>query len=274
MISMEGFSFWELKHEGKLDLFGLLESLAYRYRVRGMGLWNAFFPGQAQRQEVPEEYIQKIRNTANALGLEIPNLHCDNCSVCSNDPEEQEANRKYAMHMLRVGVKLGVKGVRIDWGVRAETLTPRQEERLVNTYREFCAFGEEHGIKVGPENHFGASIHPDLLLRVGREISSPAYGVLLHLGRWAADVSPAQMLEAERAIAPLAMHCHVDLRVDSSISDLSLEDRLRNIREAGYAGWYGVEHAPIGHTHAVNEALLHRLQLALQRLESKGAEEE
>ena len=71
MISMEGFSFWELKHEGKLDLFGLLESLAYRYRVRGMGLWNAFFPGQAQRQEVPEEYIQKIRNTANALGLEI-----------------------------------------------------------------------------------------------------------------------------------------------------------------------------------------------------------
>ena len=35
-----------------------------------------------------------------------------------------------------------------------------------------------------------------------------------------------------------------------------------------------IEHAPIGHTHAVNEALLHRLQLALQRLESKGAEEE
>ena len=59
MISMEGFSFWELKHEGKLDLFGLLESLAYRYRVRGMGLWNAFFPGQAQRQEVPEEYSKK-----------------------------------------------------------------------------------------------------------------------------------------------------------------------------------------------------------------------
>ena len=79
-----------------------------------------------------EEYIQKIRNTANALGLEIPNLHCDNCSVCSNDPEEQEANRKYAMHMLRVGVKLGVKGVRIDWGVRAETLTPRQFAELID----------------------------------------------------------------------------------------------------------------------------------------------
>ena len=139
----------------------------------------------------------------------------------------------------------------------------------METYREFCAFGEDHGMKVGPENHFGASMHPDLLLRVSREIQSPAYGVLLHLGRWAADVSTEEQLAAERAFAPMAMHCHVDFRVDSAISDLSMENRLRNIRDAGYDGWYGVEHAPVGNTHAVNEALLSRLRLALNRLQSE-----
>ena len=268
-ISMEGYSFWECMREQQMDLFGWLESLAYRYRVRGAGIWNAFFPGQSSRLEVPDEYAAKVLRTMKELELELPNLHCDNCCVCSDDMDDQAEAKKYAMHMLRLGAKLGAKSVRIDWGVRAETLTPAQEEHIVETYREFCAFGEDHGMKVGPENHFGASMHPELLLRVSREIESPAYGVLLHLGRWATDVSPEEQIAAERAIAPMAMHCHVDFRVDSAIPDQAMENRLRNVRDAGYDAWYGVEHAPVGNTHAVNEALLSRLRLALKRLQSE-----
>ena len=81
---------------------------------------------------------------------------------------------------LRAAELLGARTVRIDAGVRAEIFTEEQFDAIVARYREYARRAYDNGYRVGPENHWGAEVVPENMVRICRAVDHPGFGMLLH----------------------------------------------------------------------------------------------
>ena len=237
-ITIEGFSVHGLLRAGLIDCFGFLESLAFRYRVRGVGLWNGLLAS------TEPDYIAQVRAGLEERGLELPCIHFDGCSMWSDDPDQRAKQRELALRNIAVAHELGAASVRIDWGVTAPTLTAEQRDHIVATCREYCDLAGEHGMQLGPENHFGASLDPELQLEVLRAVDRDNYGVLLHLGHW-----DRLFDQGDAMLAPHAMHTHISAQMLGEHYEHTCRS-IQQLKDAGYTGWWGVEHHTARHEYA------------------------
>ena len=72
------------------------------------------------------------------------------------------------------------------------------------------------------------------MVRLAQAVEHPGYGILLHLGHWedcASEVGDAKL-------APWAVHTHVD----ANLCRGHLQERMQIVIDAGYSGYWGVEH--------------------------------
>jgi sugar phosphate isomerase/epimerase len=237
-ISIEGFSVHGLLREGMIDDFGFLESLAFRYRVDGAGLWNGLLAS------TEPGYIAKVRQALEERELALPCIHFDACSVWADDPAQRAAQREQALRNIEVAHELGASSVRIDWGVTAATLSNEQFDHIVATFRDYCERAGEHGMRLGPENHFGASLDPELQLEVLAAVQCENYGVLLHLGHW-----DRMFEDGDRMLAPHAMHTHISAEMLAAHYEHSCRS-IQQLKDAGYTGYWGVEHHTARHEYA------------------------
>jgi len=241
-ISIASFSFHGLRQEGKIDAFGYLESVKYRYRLNAADFWNYIIGSD------DEGVIRKVRQALDEREMTVANYHVDGVHVWEADPEARERNYRGALHHLRLAAILGAETVRFDTGgpVSLGTgnafdpanarvpMTEEQFDTLVKRYQEYARFAGDHGFRVGPENHWGFSLIADNMERLAKAVDHPAYGVLLHIGHW----EDGDEEGGDRRMAPWAMHTHVDAR----ITQTCLAERIKILRNAGYQGYWGVEH--------------------------------
>jgi len=233
--SIASYAFHGLLAEGKMDVFGYLESVKYRYHLDAADIWNGMLPS------TDEEYIRKVREAMDEKEMCLANLCVDGAHLWDADPDERERLHENALGHLRAAVILGAQTVRIDMGIREETMNDEQLDFLAGRYREYAQFAADHGFRVGTENHWGASRHWAHQQRVIRAVDSPAYGVLLHIGNWAENPD-----DSDQSVAPYVMHTHVDAR----ITDCCLEAKIDMLLNAGYQAYWGVEHHTGQHEYA------------------------
>lgn len=226
-ISIEGFSFHGLLEEGKMDIFHYLESLKYRYRIDGAGIWNGFL------ESIDQDYIKKVKEALDDREMVVPNIAVDKASIWSDDLEYREQCHQNALAHLKAAEILGAKSVRIDWGVTDSDLTDEQFEFIAKRYQEYCDIAATAGFVVGPENHFGASLNPHLMKKMIDAVDHPAYKMLLHLGHWDIDAEIG-----DEMMLPYVMHTHVA----QNIVETCLEEKIKLLIDAGYDGYWGVEH--------------------------------
>lgn len=225
-ISIASYSFHGMFNEGKIDLFGYLESLKYRYHVDGADIWNIMLASYE------EDYLRKLREAMDERGLHLANLCVDGAHVWEEDPELRERNYRNALNNLRAAEILGAQTVRIDMGGHALEMTDEQFEYTVKRYREYAKRAEENGYKVGPENHWGTSRVPENIRKLVEAVDSPAFGILLHMENWDVDKE-----NGDRLCAKYAFHTHFPAWVLPRY-----EEKIRWLMEAGYTGHYSVEH--------------------------------
>jgi sugar phosphate isomerase/epimerase len=84
-----------------------------------------------------------------------------------------------------------------------------------------------------------------------RAVDHPGFGVSCHLGGWTG--TPEEVDEADRLVAPWVSHTHIAWNICAG----PLEEKLKNLWDVGYSGYYSVEH----HS-AENEYLNVGIQLA------------
>jgi sugar phosphate isomerase/epimerase len=222
-ISIASYAFHGLLKEGKMDLFGYLESCAYRYHVRSADIWNGMF------LSTDDDYLAKVKEALVERELELANLCVDGAHIWEDDPEVRERNYQNALAYLHAAEVLGAKTIRIDAGVRAETFTGEQFDWIVKRYKEYAQRAYDNGYRAGPENHWGAEAVPENMKRICQAVDHPAFGVLLHFKGSLAD---------DRLMAPWAMHTHISWE----ISEGRLEETMAMLRDAGYQGYWGIEH--------------------------------
>jgi hypothetical protein len=231
-ISIASYSFHGLKQAGIMDVFGYLESCRYRYHLDAADLWNGLL-GSDPKVYLDPEFLANVRRAMDERGLACVNYHADGCHIWEDDAARREANYRLALEHLRAAEALGARTVRIDAGSHAAAWTEEQFAAIVARYREYAAIAAKAGFRVGPENHWGPEKNPAHLERLARAVQHPAFGILLHAGRW----DGAGDEEGDRRVLGWVVHTHIT----PAVADERLEAALRMLLEAGYRGYWGIE---------------------------------
>jgi sugar phosphate isomerase/epimerase len=220
--SIASYAFHGLLKEARIDLFGYLESCRYRYGQRSADIWNGMLVTTEQ------DYLSKVKDALDERELELANLCVDGAHIWEDDPDVREKHYQNALAHLCAAETLGARTVRIDAGVRADTFTDEQFDWIVERFKQYAQRAYDNGYKVGPENHWGAEVIPENMVRICEAVDHPAFGVLLHFRDLAGDA----------AMAPWAMHTHLSWE----ITEGHLAESMALLRDAGYQGYWGVEH--------------------------------
>lgn len=225
--SIGSYSFHGMLSEGKMDIFGYLETVKYRYNLGTADIWNMMLAS------TEEDYLRKVREALDEKELSVANLCVDGASLWDDDSEVRDRQYRNASANLRAAEILGAKTVRIDMGGRGHVMTEEQIEYVVTRYKEYANRALNNGFMIGPENHFGPALVPDNMLKVAEAVSHKAYGILLHLGHWDVDLE-----NGDRLLAKWAVHTHVDADTCAN----GLDQKLQTLMNAGYNGYWGIEH--------------------------------
>jgi sugar phosphate isomerase/epimerase len=91
-------------------------------------------------------------------------------------------------------------------------------------------------------------------------VNHPAFGISCHISGWAG--SEQEKALADREAAPWVCHTHIDW----SICEGPLEEKLRNLWNVGYTGYYSVEHHSAKREYANVAIQLAKVRAVLERL--------
>ena len=258
-ISIASFSFHGAVANGTVDIFTYLEACRYRYHLNTADIWNGLLGSDVEVQ-LDEDRLKKVRQAMDERNLVCANYHADGCHPWEPDPEVRAKHRALADRHLKAAEILGAKTVRIDTGGADRHWSAEEFDFITKSFQEFCAFAQNAGFKVGPETHWGTTNFPDNMLQLFDAVNHPAYGILLHLGKdtW---TSPD---EYDRALAPIAIHTHVDQRTCYE----RIDSALNILIDAGYQGCLGVEHHSGKNEFAEVEAQIGLVRRAISHIRS------
>jgi len=229
-VSVLSYSFRGLLRAGTMDVFGYLETCRYRYSLGAADIWNGFLVS------TEEEYIRNIRDGLDERELVLADLCVDQAHVWDDDPDVRARNHQNALAHLNVARLLGARFIRVDAGSRRETWSDAEFEHIVRRYREYAQYAFDHGFKAGAENHWGPEKDWRNLKRLYEAVSHPGFGLSIHIGGWAGTDEDKD--RADREVAPWVSHTHFPW----DITEGPLEAKMANLRDAGYRGYYSVEH--------------------------------
>lgn len=229
-VSVLSYSFRGLLAEGKMDIFGYLESCKYRYGLDAADIWNGFLVS------TDEDYLRKVKEALDERELVLADLCVDRAHVWDDDPDVREQNYRNALAHLNAARLLGARFIRIDAGSRRETWSDEEFEHIVRRYREYAQYAWDHGFKVGAENHWGPEKYWPNLKKLYLAVDHPGFGISCHIRGWAG--TDEEKDQADREVAPWVCHTHFAW----NITEGPLEEKMRNLRDAGYQGYYSVEH--------------------------------
>ena len=250
-VSVNAFSFSrmlnaKIKHgkEG-IDLFDLVDFCA-KNNIDGFDPTGYFFPGFPDVP--PDAYIYDLKRKAFECGVGISGTGARN-NFTTADKDLRAAGVKIIKDWVVVASKLGAPVLRVfaDTQMRAKTwhdVAPgatqdQVREWISDDLRECTAFGKEHGIIIGVQNHGDFLRTADDLLGLVGLVDSPWCGVIVDTGYFRSPDPYADMAKA----APYAVNWQVKQSPFGAESDVKLDlTRLLHIvRSSGYSGYLPVE---------------------------------
>jgi sugar phosphate isomerase/epimerase len=232
-ISIASYSFHGMLADKRTDIFTYLEDLKYRYNVEYADIWSGYLPDFNNDGDIDESLLKKVRFSMDEKGITLANLCVDGPHLWADTKEQREKHHKGAFNYMKAAALLGAKTVRIDVGVRENAISDEQFDYVAKVYRELADFAGEHNMRVGTENHWGASRDPEVLERIYRAVNSPAYGHLFHFGNFIEGKEE----EGLKTVLKMAMHTHVPANYMPHANEY-----IRRLVNAGYKGAFSIEH--------------------------------
>jgi sugar phosphate isomerase/epimerase len=268
-VSIMCYSFYGLQREGKMDVFGCLESAKYRYGVQGVDLWNGFLTGNE------ESYLKKVREAYEERELVCPSLAIDMppipgkpgmTAIWADDPAIRDRNHDFAMTWLKATKTVGARHMRIDaGGARGDKEWSKESfDYIVKRYKEYCRFGADNGFKVGPEVHWGPETIFSNMQKLVQAVDHPAFGIILQVNAFAG--TPEEKATYDRAAAKWACSTHISWDVAHG----PLVERMNFLRDAGYQGYYTAEHHSGTNEYAEVAIQVSRIRAVIQSWRAGG----
>lgn len=228
-FSIGSWSFHRLYETGQMSVFGYIESLSQRYRVTRADIWNGMLVS------TDDAYIDLVDQALRREEIEVACLAVDHADIWHEHPDKRAHQHQVALRYLEIARKLRVKTLRIDMGVMSPDMTDEQFTHLVDRYRQYTAVAHDWGFRIGPQTHQPGSLVATNLTRLQQALNTPAFGVLLDVGRW-----PHAAEESDLEVAPYTMHVHFDRAFIDLFGD-ALPRKVKLLQEAGYNGCWSLE---------------------------------
>ena len=249
--SIGSWSFHQLFASGQMNLFGYLQALKYRYHLRAADIWS----GMIECRD--DDYVSMVARVLREEQIAVCHIAVDEARAWDDDPEVRRAHHQVALEYLeRVGPKWNAKTIRIDMGPRSSDMTAEQFDGIVERYQEYAKIADAHGMRIGPQNHYGPTTVAKTFLEVFEAVDHPAFGLVLDVGRW-----PQAVADSDTLVASSVIHTHFDRQSQGSL----LEQKVETIVNAGYRGAWSLEHRSGHDEYAEVASDLAALQRALVR---------
>jgi len=232
-ISLASYSFHGLLGANRINVFTYLEDLKYRYNVEYADIWSGYLPNFNNADPIDEDLLKKVKFSMDEKGITLANLCVDGPHLWCDEKDQREIHYKGAFNYMKAAVILGAKTVRIDVGVHRDAITDEEFDYVVKVYGELAAFAKDNNMRVGTENHWGASRDPQVLERIYKAVNSDAYGVLFHFGNFIDGQKEAGL----ETVLKMAMHTHIP-----ADSIPFAKEYIRRLVNAGYKGTFSIEH--------------------------------
>lgn len=234
--SLCSYSLHRTVEAGKLDVFGY-NRFCQEAGFTQLDPWNHHIA----RAYDDNGYLAELKASAADAGLPYGCIAVDGAHMYEPDAAGREENRRRRYRWLEVAAELGAEQLRLDAGGRdagLEEIWPV----VVEGYNDIIARAEPLGVEIIIENHWGPTNHPDAMRRLLDAV--PGLGLLYDSYNWPAGTHA----RAWRAFAGDASLTHFKtFRFDDAgrDPDWDIEEVVRLLQAAGYAGAWGIESTPV-----------------------------
>jgi sugar phosphate isomerase/epimerase len=219
-------------------LFDLLDWCAGQ-NIEGLDITGYYIPTYP---EVPtDEYIYELKRKAFRLGIDITGTGIRN-NFASPDPAVRAADVKRAKEWIIVAEKLGAPVIRLFAGEIPKGYENKWDEVagwMIECYKECAAFGAQHGVIIGIQNHGDMIQTAEQCYKVVKAVNSKWAGIILDTGNFKV-ADPYADIEA---VIPIAVNWQMKESVLGNTSEVKTDylRLMKIIKKSGYRGYIPVE---------------------------------
>ncbi len=244
-LALNAFSFNDLLvgkgQPNKKPLITLIELLDWcaLQKIEAVDLTGYYFPGYP---EVPsDEYIYELKRKAFKLGIDISGTGIRN-NFASPDAAIRKADVERAKQWIIVAEKLGAPVIRLFAGEIPRGYENKWEEVagwMIDCYRECAAFGAQHGVIIGIQNHGDMLQTADQCIKVVKAVNSKWAGIILDTGNFKVKDPYADI----EAVIPYTVNWQVKESVFGlgSPMETDLPRLMKIIKNSTYRGYIPIE---------------------------------
>lgn len=207
--------------------------------IPALDVTGYYFPGYPG---VPtDEYIYTLKNKAFRLGVEISGTGIKN-NFASPDPAARAADVERAKKWIIVAEKLGAPVLRLFAGEIPKGYENKWDEVagwMIACYKECAAFGAQHGVIIGIQNHGDMLKTAEQCIKVVKAVNSPWAGLILDTGNFKVE-DPYKDIAA---VIPYTVNWQVKESVFGLGSPIptDLNRLMKILKDSGYRGYIPVE---------------------------------
>jgi sugar phosphate isomerase/epimerase len=196
-----------------------------------------FFPGYPKAPS--DKYIYEFKRRAFVLGLDISGTGVRN-SFAQADKEKRTADVQHVKEWVEVAAKLGAPVLRVFAGPMPDGHKWDEVAAwMVEDLKKCVAYGREHGVIIGVQNHGDSLKTADQVLKIVKMVDEPEwFGVIVDTGYFLED--PYKEIAA---VAPYAVNWQVKENLGGKTGTVKtdLKRIVQIAREAGYRGYLPIE---------------------------------
>lgn len=207
--------------------------------IEAIDVTGYYFPGYPG---VPsDEYIYELKRKAFKLGIDISGTGIKN-NFASPDPAVRKADVERAKQWIIVAEKLGAPVLRLFAGEIPKGYENKWDEVagwMIECYKECAAFGAQHGVIIGIQNHGDMLQTADQCIKVVKAVNSKWAGIILDTGNFKVKDPYADI----EAVIPYTANWQVKESVFGLGSPIKTDIPrfIKILKKSGYRGYIPVE---------------------------------
>jgi sugar phosphate isomerase/epimerase len=243
-LSLNAFSFNDVlmakgtPEKPAFTLFDLLDWCAAQ-NIEGLDITAYYIPTYP---EVPsDEYTYELKRRAFRLGIDITGTGIRN-NFASPDPAVRAADVKLAKEWIIFAEKLGAPVIRLFAGEIPKGYEKKWDEVagwMIECYKECAAFGEQHGVIIGIQNHGDMLQTAEQCFKVVKAVNSKWVGIILDTGNFKVADPYADIA----SVIPITVNWQMKESVLGNTSEVKTDFKriMKIIKNSGYRGYIPIE---------------------------------
>ncbi|TBN03211.1 sugar phosphate isomerase/epimerase [Hyunsoonleella flava] len=258
--SINAYSFNAKLRSGEMTFFDMMDFCA-EIGMDAVDITGYYF--SSYPQVPPNKELFALKKRALDLGLDIAWTGVRNNFV-TPDSSSRNSDKVLIKNWLEVSSKLGATIMRIFTGRNKSDDFTKDEikEWLVSDYKECAAYGEEHGVIVGLQNHDEFLFTSDEIIDIIHRVNSEWFGLVLDCGSLPSDNPYEEM----QKLAPYANYWFVKEHVktkDSTKVPADLKRIAKIIQDSNFQGYVSFESLQEGNTKDIIKDMFSTFKSAL-----------